>query len=59
VDVSQASSAVAEGQRMESAADTGSVVNAPTTNNSSSAPDGPKAPVADAYNEDFARLIRT
>jgi len=58
-DVSQASSDVAEGQRMESAADTGSVVNAPTTNNSSSAQDGAKPPVADAYNEDFARLIRT
>jgi len=44
---------------MESAADAGSVVNSPTTNNSSAAPDGPKPPVADAYNEEFARLIRT
>jgi hypothetical protein len=58
-DVSQASSDVAEGQRMESAADTGSVVNAPTTTNSSSAQDDAKPPVADAYNEEFARLIRT
>jgi hypothetical protein len=58
-EVSQASSDVAEGQRMESAADGGSVVNAPTTTNSSSAQDGAKPPVADAYNEEFARLIRT
>jgi hypothetical protein len=57
--LSDASSQVAEGQRMESAADAGSVVNSPTTNNSSAAPDGPKPPVADAYNEEFARLIRT
>ena len=57
--LSDASSQVAEGQRMESAADEGSVVNSPTTNNSSAAPDGVKPPVADAYNEEFARLIRT
>ena len=57
--LSDASSQVAEGQRMESAADVGSVVNSPTTNNSSSAQDGAKPPVADAFNEDFARLIRT
>jgi hypothetical protein len=57
--LSDASSQVAEGQRMESAADAGSVVNSPTTNNSSSAQDGAKPPVADAYNEEFARLIRT
>ena len=57
--LSDASSQVAEGQRMESAADVGSVVNSPTTNNSSSAQDGVKPPVADAFNEDFARLIRT
>lgn len=58
-EMSQTSSQVAEGQRMESSADGGSVVNAPTTNSSTSAPDGAKPPVADAYNEEFARLIRT
>jgi hypothetical protein len=58
-EMSQSSSQVAEGQRMESAADGGSVVNAPTTNSSTSAPDGAKPPVADAYNEEFAKLIRT
>jgi hypothetical protein len=56
-EMSQSSSQVAEGQRMESAADAGSVVNSPTTNNSTAAPDGAKPPVADAYNEDFARLL--
>jgi hypothetical protein len=44
-------------QRMESAADAGSVVNSPTSNNSTAAPDGAKPPVADAYNEEFARLL--
>jgi hypothetical protein len=58
-EMSQASSQVAEGQRMESSADGGSVVNAPTTNSSTSAPDGAKPPVADAFNEEFAKLIRT
>jgi hypothetical protein len=56
-EMSQSSSQVAEGQRMESAADAGSVVNSPTTNNSTAAPDGAKPPVADAYNEEFARLL--
>jgi len=57
--LSDASSQVAEAQRMESAADTGSVINSPTTNNSSASDGGAKPPVADVYNEEFAKLIRT
>jgi len=56
-DVSSASSAVAEGQRMESAADMGSVVNSPTTNNSSSSQGKAKPPTAEAYDSDLAKVL--
>jgi len=48
------SSAVAEGQRLDSAADAGITVNSPVTNNSSETT-GKDAPslIADAYNRDF------
>jgi hypothetical protein len=56
--VSEASSEVAEGQRMESAADSGSVVNSPTTNNTSgSTGDGAKPKAADVYDSELADLI--
>jgi hypothetical protein len=52
-DVSAASSEVAESQRMESAADSGSVVNAPTTNNSSSSQQSGKSKPANVYDDDL------
>jgi hypothetical protein len=55
--MSQASSQVAEGQRMESAADQGSVVNAPTTNNQVGGGGGSKPPSADVYNSDLANML--
>jgi hypothetical protein len=58
-DISQTSSSVAEGQRMESAADQGSVVNAPTTNNQSASSGKTKPPTADVYNADFAKMLAT
>jgi hypothetical protein len=58
-DISQTSSSVAEGQRMESAADQGSVVNAPTTNNQSASSGKTKPPAADVYNADFAKMLAT
>jgi len=57
--LSDASSQVAEAQRMESAADVGSVVNAPTTNSSLASEGGAKPQVANVFNEEFAKLIRT
>lgn len=56
-EMSQTSSQVAEGQRMESAADQGSVVNAPTTNNQMGGGGGSKPPTADVYNSDLANMI--
>ena len=56
-EMSQASSQVAEGQRMESAADQGSVVNAPTTNNQVGGGGGSKPPSADVYNSDLANML--
>jgi hypothetical protein len=56
-DVSQTSSSVAEGQRMESAADMGSLINSPTTNSSTSSPDKPSSTIADAYDSDLAQLL--
>jgi hypothetical protein len=53
--LSSDSSMVAEGQRMDAAADAGTIVNAPMTNNTS----GQKAPssesVADPYNSSFMK----
>ena len=57
--LSSASSEVAEGQRMESAADQGSVVNAPTNNNSSSSSGKPSKQTASAYDTDFAQRLAT
>ena len=56
-EMSQTSSQVAEGQRMESAADQGSVVNAPTTNNQTGGGGGSKPPTADVYNSDLANML--
>lgn len=56
-EMSQTSSQVAEGQRMESAADQGSVVNAPTTNNQMGGPGGSKPQAADVYNSDLANML--
>ena len=56
--LSTASSEIAEAQRMESAAEQGSIVNAPTTNNKL-ASDKTKSVVADVYNSDFAKMLAT
>ena len=57
-EVSSESSQVSEGQRMESAADQGSVVNAPTNNSSTTSPDNIKPPAAPTFNIDFNRMLR-
>jgi hypothetical protein len=57
--LADASSQVAEAQRMESAADTGSVVNAPTTNNSSGQSGQTPKTMASAYNEDLIEALAT
>jgi len=56
-EVSQASSEVAESQRMESAADSGSVVNAPTTNNNTSSSQNGKSKPSSVYNEDLIATL--
>jgi hypothetical protein len=54
------SSEVAEAQRMESAADAGTTVNAPTTNNSvGTKGKGPKSLIADPFNSEFANYYAT
>lgn len=58
-EVSSESTQVSEGQRMESAADQGSVINAPTTNNSTAGQDNYKPPAASPYNFDFTKMLRT
>ena len=51
---------VAEAQRMESSADAGTTVNAPTTNNSvGSKGKGPKSLIADPFNSEFANYYAT
>ena len=58
--ISSASTQVAEAQRMESAADQGSVINAPTNSNSTSSTGKPSKQTASAYDEDFVnRLVTT
>ena len=58
--LSTASTQVAEAQRMESAADQGSVINSPTNNNSTSSEGKPSKQTASAYDEDFVnRLVTT
>lgn len=57
--LSDASSQVAEAQRMESAADQGSVVNSPTTNNSSGQTGQTPKTMASVYNEDLIQALAT
>jgi hypothetical protein len=57
-ELSSASSQIAEGQRMESAADTGSVVNSPVTNNTNGVSGNKSKPKSTtAYNEDLAMML--
>lgn len=59
-DLSTKSAEVAEAQRMESAADAGTTVNAPTTNNSvGTKGKGPKSLIADPFNSEFANYYAT
>ena len=51
--ISQMSSDVAEGQRLDSAADKGTTINAPTVNNSSGSTGKAPKTIADAYNKSF------
>ena len=56
-EIDNASTAVAEGQRMESSADGGTTINAPkTTNNSNQAGKEPTQ-IADVYDSEFSKLI--
>lgn len=57
--LSTASSEIAEQQRMESAADTGSMINNQTMNNSSQTPDKGKQKTASVYDSDFANIYAT
>ena len=57
--ISSASAEVAEGQRMESAADKGSVVNAGTTNNTSGSTGKPSKQTASAYDDSFSLKLAT
>jgi hypothetical protein len=57
--LSTASSEVAEAQRMESSADAGSVVNAPTNNSTTSSSGKEPSKIASAYDEEFAKLLAT
>ena len=57
-DIASKSSQIFEGQRMESAADIGSLFNAPVTNNTSgSMGSGNKPQVSDTYNMDLLNLL--
>jgi len=55
-DISNASSDVAEAQRMESAADTGTSVDASSTNNTSGSTGKQQTKIADVYDTEFANL---
>ena len=57
--LSSASSQVAEAQRMESSADTGSVINSPTNNSTTSSTGKEPSIIASAYDEEFAKLLAT
>jgi hypothetical protein len=57
--LSDASSQVAEAQRMESTADVGSSVNAPVTNNNTGSSGKEPTKLASAYDEEFAKLLAT
>jgi hypothetical protein len=56
-EMSNQSASVAEQQRMESSADEGSVINSPTTNNSSESQGKAQNLIADVYDTEFAKLI--
>jgi hypothetical protein len=56
-EIANASAAIAEGQRMESAADMGSIFNTPTTNNVSDTEGKAPSIIADAYDTEFAKLL--
>jgi hypothetical protein len=55
--LSTASSEVAEAQRMESAADIGSIINAPITNNSTGSVGKQVSKITSAYNEEFSNIL--
>ena len=55
-ELSDASAQIAEAQRMESAADMGSSIDASSTNNSSGSTGGSQAKIADVYDTEFANL---
>ena len=55
-DISNASSQVAEAQRMESAADMGSSIDTSSTNNTSGSTGKPQSKMADVYDTEFANL---
>jgi hypothetical protein len=55
--MSNQSASVAEQQRMESSADEGSIINSPTTNNSSESQGKAQNLIADVYDTEFAKLI--
>ena len=57
--MSSASSQIAEAQRMESAADQGSIVNSPTNNTNSSSQGQGNKKAADAYDSDLASILAT
>jgi hypothetical protein len=57
--ISSASSEVSEGQRMESAADQGSVINSPTNNSSSGSSGQPSKQTSSAYDDNLAQMLRT
>jgi hypothetical protein len=56
-EIANASAAIAEGQRMESAADMGSIFNTPTTNNVTDTEGKAPSIIADAYDTEFAKLL--
>jgi len=56
-EMSNQSASVAEQQRMESSADDGSIINSPTTNNSSESQGKAQNLIADVYDTEFAKLI--
>ena len=55
-ELSDASAQIAEAQRMESAADMGSSIDASSTNNSSGSTGGSQPKIADVYDTEFANL---
>jgi hypothetical protein len=56
-EISSNSSDVSEGQRMESSADAGTVVNSPTTNNNSSSQQSGKPKPSSVYDDDLVSLL--